>query len=101
VVRKGSEYAVQAANSSTDKGPMAIGFVVQAGKGIELAGDLSTDKCTYYRRAVDVLENRGPPLHGETTTVNGKIISLVPVLDQKRKTITEIQKKLAGAHCLK
>ncbi len=98
-IRKGSEYAQAAATGSSDKGPIAIGHVVQAGRSLELAGDLSADKCTYYRKAVDVLENRGPTVKGDSTTVEGKVVSLAPVLDQKAKTIAEIQKKLAAAHC--
>jgi hypothetical protein len=98
-IREGAEYAQEAAISSSDKGPMAIGYVIQAGRSLELAGDLSNDKCTYYRKALDVLENRAPTVKGDSITVNGEVISLAPVLDQKAKTIAEIQKKLADARC--
>ena len=55
----------------------------------------------YYRKALDVLENRGPTIKGDSTTVDGKVVSLTPVLSQKAKTIAEIQKKLTDAHCEK
>ena len=100
-IRKGAEYAQEAASGTSNKGPMAIGYVVEAGRSLELAGDLSADKCTYYRKALDVLENRGPAIKGDSTKVDGKPVSLTPVLSQKAKTIAEIQKKLADAHCEK
>jgi hypothetical protein len=98
-IRKGADYAQEAANGSSDKGPIAIGYVVEAGRSLELAGDLAADKCTYYRRALDALENRGPEVKGDSATVDGKVVSLVPVLDLKAKTIVSIQKKLADARC--
>jgi len=98
-IRKGSEYALGALRNSPEKDPMTIVDVVQAGKILELAGDLSEEKCTYYREAVDVLENRGPTLKSDTTVVDGKVVSLVSVIDQKAKTLTELQKKLADSHC--
>jgi len=36
---------------------------------------------------------------GDSTTVDGKVVSLAPVLDLKAKTIASIQKKLADAPC--
>ncbi len=98
-IRKGSEYAQQVASKSSEKEPMTICNVVEAGKILELAGDLSAEKCTYYREAVDVLENQGPKLKGDSTVVDGKVVSLVSVLDQKAKTLAELQKKLTDAHC--
>lgn len=99
-VRKGSEYAQEAASGTSDKGPITIGYVVEAGRTLELAGDLSANKCAYYRNAIDVLEKRGPAITGDSTTVNGKVVSLAPVLDQKAKTIGEIQMKLKNARCV-
>ena len=98
-IRKGSEYAQQAANGSSDKGPMAIGFLVEAGRSLELAGDLAAEKCTYYRTALDVLENRGSAVKRDSTTVDGKVVSLAPILDLRAKTIRSIQKKLADNRC--
>ncbi len=99
-VRKGSEYAQEAASGTSVKGLITIGYVVEAGRTLELAGDLSANKCAYYRRAIDVLENRGPAVTGDSPTVNGKVASLAPVLDQKAKTIGEIQIKLKNARCV-
>ena len=98
-IRKGSEYAQEALRNSSEKEPMFIGDVVQAGKILELAGDLSVERCTYYREAVDVLENRGPTLKSDTTVVDGKVVSLAPLIDQKAKKLTELQKKLTDARC--
>jgi hypothetical protein len=98
-IRRGSEYAQEVANNSSEKEPMTIYNVVEAGKILELAGDLSAEKCTYYRKATDVLEDQGPKLKGDSTVVDGKVVSLVSVLDQKAKTLAELQKKLTDAHC--
>ncbi|MGD0792093.1 MAG: hypothetical protein ABR920_10015 [Terriglobales bacterium] len=99
-IRKGSEYALDAVRNSSEKEPMTIGYVVvETGKILELAGDLSAEKCTYYREAVDVLENRGPTLKSDTTVVDGKVVSLAPLIDQKAKTLAELQKKTTDARC--
>ena|ERR1700686_5094448 len=98
-ILKGSEYALEVAKSSSEKEPITIYNIVEAGRILGLAGDLSGEKCRYYREAIDVLENRGPALNSDTTLVDGKVVSLASVLRQKASTLVELHKKLTDAHC--
>jgi hypothetical protein len=97
-IRKGSEYAHESLRNSSKRDPMALADVIQAAKIVELAGDLSAQKCGYYSDAVEILEN-APTLKTDTAVVDGKELSLGPLLDQKAKKLAELQKKLADARC--
>jgi hypothetical protein len=99
-IRKSASYANGLAKNTSKQDLGAIVYIIQAGKSLEWAGNLSASKCVYYKQAIDVLENQGPVVNeGNTVTAYGRTLSLTPALKEKRKTLEEVRKKLTDAHC--
>jgi hypothetical protein len=71
-----------------------------AGRGFEIAGDLSTkDGCSYYGRAVNAFEQEAPFIQAENFTAYGKTISLAPVRKENEQGLDRVKAKFAKANC--
>ena len=71
-----------------------------AGRGFEVAGDLSTtNHCLYYRRAANAFEEEIPFIQGDSFTAYGKTIPLAPVRRENEKALERVKGKLANAGC--
>jgi hypothetical protein len=69
------------------------------GRGFELAGDLSTNGCLYYGRAVKAFEEEKPFIQGDSYTAYGKTTALAPVRQDNEKALQRAKAKLAKASC--
>jgi hypothetical protein len=71
-----------------------------AGRGFEIAGDLSTsDGCLYYGRAVNAFEQEVPFIKGDSFTAYGKTIPLEPVRKENEQALERVKLKFGKANC--
>jgi hypothetical protein len=71
-----------------------------AGRGFEMAGDLSTrDGCLYYGRAVKAFEQEVPFIQGDSFTAYGKTIPLAPVRNENEQALGRVRAKFTKAGC--
>jgi hypothetical protein len=71
-----------------------------AGRGFEVAGDLSTgDSCLYYGRALKAFADEVPFIQGETYTASGATVPLAPMRQENEKSRERVQAKFAKAGC--
>jgi len=92
-------YIEHSLRTSSKTDPKALLDIVLAARSLEIAGDLSVEKCTYYRRAADALENHSPPLKDDKVVMGGHVVSLAPVIQQKKTVLAHLKKKMADARC--
>lgn len=72
----------------------------QIARSYEFAGDLSAgDRCTYYGRARNLLEDRNATLKGDHVTVGGKTFPLAPLQRENEKVLAEVKAKIEKAGC--
>jgi tetratricopeptide (TPR) repeat protein len=71
------------------------------GRGLELAGDLTTaDACSYYDRAIKNFEDEVGFIQGDTVTSYGHTFKLEPVREENDKALQRVKTKFAGHGCL-
>ena len=71
-----------------------------AGRGFEMAGDLSTTNgCLYYARAVKAFEEEVSFIQGDSYTAYGKTIPLEPVRQENQKALERVKAKFTKAGC--
>jgi len=71
-----------------------------AGRGFEIAGDLSTvNRCLYYGKAIQAFEKEAPYLQGESYTGYGKTVPLGPVRNENEKALQRARQKHEKAGC--
>src|SRR5208282_754116 len=66
----------------------------EAGRGFEIAGDLSTaNRCLYYGRAVKAFEEEMPFIQGDSYTAYGKTVPLEPIRQENEKALEGVKAK--------
>ncbi len=71
-----------------------------AARGFDAAGDLSTDKCQYYGRALALNSEAGAALNVESfKSGDEKAISTRPLKEQSRRLQSELEKRMAESRC--
>jgi hypothetical protein len=71
-----------------------------AGRGFEMAGDLSTTNgCLYYARAAKAFEEEVSFIQGDSYTAYGKTIPLEPVRQENEKALQRVKAKFTKAGC--
>ena len=79
--------------------PFDIEFY-SAGRGFEMAGDLSSaDNCLYYGRALKAFADEMPYIQGESFTSYGHTFQLAPIRQDIEKSRKRVQAKFANAGC--
>jgi hypothetical protein len=72
----------------------------EAGRGFEMAGDLSTtDSCLYYARAVKAFEEEVSFIQGDNYTAYGRTTPLEPVRQDNEKALERVKAKFTKAGC--
>jgi hypothetical protein len=71
-----------------------------AARGFEAAGDLSSDKCQYYGRALALNSEAGAALNVESfKSGDEEAISTKPLKEQSRRLQSELEKRMAESRC--
>jgi len=85
--------------SSRQENPADLTYY-DAGRGFEIAGDLSTaNRCLYYIKAIQAFEKETPYIRGESYTAYGKTIPLGPVRAENEKALERVKSKYEKAWC--
>jgi hypothetical protein len=81
-----------------DAGRFSDPFI--AARGFESAGDLSSDKCPYYRRALALNSEAEVALSVESfKSGDGEAISTKPLKGQSRRLQSELEKRMSESRC--
>ena len=100
-VAKAISYTEKALSlNSKDKDAAGV-HLLQDARSFEVAGDLSAGsvRCSYYGRAVKILEDRVPLLRGDHLTVEGKDFPLAPIRVKNEKRLSDVKSKITSAGC--
>lgn len=98
----GAGYAREVGETASKDDALDFGNIYEAGKLLEIAGDLSsTNKCLYYAQAKSLLENDGPQLKAGTVIKarGGPSVSADQLLALKAALLKEIDSKRSSSHC--
>jgi hypothetical protein len=83
--------------------PRHNGFDIElytVGRGLESAGDMSTDnKCLYYGQAIKDFEHQVPFIQGESYTAYGQTVPLATIRQANEKAIQRVTEKFAREGC--
>src|ERR1700688_925479 len=72
----------------------------EAARGFEQAGDLSSDKCPYYKRALALNSEAEAVLSVESCKLqDGEAISTKPLKEQSRRLQSELEKRMSESRC--
>lgn len=93
------ERAIKSSSARKDSmNRFADGLI--AAHAFESAGDLSSDKCLYYKRASTLNDEAAKALTAERLkTGDGKEVSTKPLKEQSRKLQSELNQRMSDSSC--
>lgn len=92
------ERSVKSGRPQEDNADLFERFL--AARDFESAGDLSSDKCTYYRRALALNSEVEVALAGESLkSGDEKAASTKPLKEQSGRLQSELEKRMSGSRC--